>query len=78
MQKPIILNQTNCKSLEKNVWSISWRLGGYDQKKFYSEIKKGNIKQPNRISEKDVFLYESYLKQKVEEFKQESDIIACT
>lgn len=51
---------------------------GYDQKKFYSEIKKVNIKQLNRISEKDVFLYESYVKQKVEEFKQESDIIACT
>lgn len=51
---------------------------GYSRKKFYSEIKKGNIKQPNRISEKDVFWYESYVKQKVEEFKQESDIIACT
>ena len=41
-------------------------------------MKKENIKQPNRISEKDVFWYESYVKQKVEEFKQESDIIACT
>jgi predicted DNA-binding transcriptional regulator AlpA len=53
-------------------------LDHYGRKKFYAEIKKGNIKQPNQISEKDVFWYESYVKQKVEEFKQESDIIACT
>lgn len=32
---------------------------GYGRKKFYSEIKKGEIEQPTRLSEKDVFGYES-------------------
>lgn len=48
------------------------------REKFYGLIKKGEIKEPIRISEKDVFWYESYVKQKVEEHKQESDIIACS
>lgn len=51
---------------------------GYGRKKFYAEIKKGEIKQPHRVSDKDVFWHESYVKQKVEEFKIESDMIACT
>nr|WP_252720022.1 transcriptional regulator [Acinetobacter baumannii] len=39
-------------------------------------VNSGKIKQPIRVSEKDVFWYSSYVKQKVEEYKQESDIVA--
>ncbi|APJ18505.1 MULTISPECIES: helix-turn-helix transcriptional regulator [Acinetobacter] len=44
--------------------------------KFYEWVNSGKIKQPIRVSEKDVFWYSSYVKQKVEEYKQESDIVA--
>ena len=44
--------------------------------KFYNLINSGDIKQPIRLSEKDVFWYSSYVKNKVEEHKQESDTIA--
>ncbi|WP_426690743.1 helix-turn-helix transcriptional regulator [Acinetobacter baumannii] len=44
--------------------------------KFYEWVNSGKIKQPICVSEKDVFWYSSYVKQKVEEYKQESDIVA--
>ena len=44
--------------------------------KFYNLINSGDIKQPIRLSEKDVFWYSSHVKNKVEEHKQESDIVA--
>jgi len=37
--------------------------------KFYALIKSGDIQQPIRQSEKDVFWHESYVKIKVEEYK---------
>lgn len=44
--------------------------------KFYSMIRKGEIKKPVKLSERDVFWYASYVKEKVEEHKQKSDTIA--
>jgi len=44
--------------------------------KFYNMINTGDIQQPIRLSEKDVFWYSSYVKNKVEEHKPESDMIA--
>lgn len=46
--------------------------------KFYALVNSGDIKQPVRLSEKDVFWYSSYVKNKVEEHKTESDMIAHT
>ncbi|MOA63732.1 hypothetical protein D3C78_1895650 [compost metagenome] len=46
--------------------------------KFYSMVNCGDIRQPVRLSEKDVFWYSSYVKNKVEEHKVESDMIART
>lgn len=46
--------------------------------KFYAMVNSGNIKQPVQLSEKDVFWYSPYVKNKVEEHKVESDIIAHT
>ena len=46
--------------------------------KFYSMVNCGDIRQPIRLSEKDVFWYSSYVKNKVEEHKTESDMIART
>lgn len=40
--------------------------------KFYNMIKAGEIRQPIRLSEKDVFWYASYVKDKVEEHKIEA------
>jgi prophage regulatory protein len=44
--------------------------------KFYNMIKRGEIAEPIRLSEKDVFWYASYVKDKVEEHKN-SDIVAA-
>ncbi|ATU44169.1 transcriptional regulator [Acinetobacter junii] len=37
--------------------------------KFYTLLKKGHIPEPVRITEKDVFWYESVVKKEVEKFK---------
>ena len=44
--------------------------------KFYNMINAGDIQQPVRLSDKDVFWYSSYVKNKVEEHKPKSDIVA--
>ena len=49
---------------------------GVGQNKFYSMISEGDIKQPVKLSERDVFWYLSYVKEKVEEHKN-SDIVAA-
>ena len=46
--------------------------------KFYNMIKNGDIPQPVRLSEKEVFWYESIVKKEVEKYKINSDMIACT
>lgn len=43
--------------------------------KFYNMINTGDIQQPIRLSDKDVFWYSSYVKNKVEEHKPKSDIV---
>ena len=48
------------------------------RKKFYDLIKKGEISQPHRITQKDVFWYASEVKAIVEKTKKESDTIACS
>lgn len=45
--------------------------------KFYDMLKKGELPTPTRLSEYDVFWYESEVKQEVEKYKKESDMIAC-
>lgn len=45
---------------------------------FYGRVNSGEIQQPVRINKKDVFWHESYVKQKVEEYKPDSNIIACS
>ena len=45
---------------------------------FYNRVKLGEIQQPIRINKKDVFWHESYVKQKVEEFKQDLNNVACS
>lgn len=47
---------------------------GHD--KFYTLINSGDIEQPVRVSERDVFWYASYVKQKVEEHKKSDNIAA--
>lgn len=37
--------------------------------KFYAMVNSGDIQQPVRISDKDIFWYSSYVKHKVEEYK---------
>lgn len=44
--------------------------------KFYNMNKRGEIAEPVRLSEKDVFWYAFYVKDKVEEHKN-SDIVAA-
>ena len=46
--------------------------------KFYRMLKQGELPEPIRLSEKDVFWHESQVKKEVEKYKQESDNIACT
>lgn len=46
--------------------------------KFYRMIKKGEIPQPIRVSDKEVFWHESSVKKVVEKHKENSDNIACT
>lgn len=45
--------------------------------KFYSLIKNGEIEQPIKLSERDVFWYLSYVKQKVEEHKKSDKMVAA-
>jgi len=45
--------------------------------KFYDMLKKGALPTPTRLSEYNVFWYESEAKQEVEKYKKESDMIAC-
>ncbi|WP_068911290.1 helix-turn-helix transcriptional regulator [Acinetobacter sp. WCHAc010034] len=37
--------------------------------KFYALVNSGDIEQPIRLAERDVFWYSSYVKNKVEEHK---------
>lgn len=46
--------------------------------KFYKMLKRGEIPDPVRLSEKEVFWYESTVKQEVEKHKPKDDIVACT
>ncbi|MDS7929275.1 AlpA family phage regulatory protein [Acinetobacter sp. V102_4] len=45
--------------------------------KFYRMIKTGEIPQPIKVSEKEVFWHESSVKKVVEKHKDNSDMIAC-
>lgn len=45
--------------------------------KFYNMLKKGEIQNPIRLSEVDVFWYESDVRKEVEKYKKDSDMIAC-
>ena len=45
--------------------------------KFYRMIKTGEIPQPIRVSEKEVFWHESSVKKVVEKHKEISDMIVC-
>ncbi|MDQ8878035.1 helix-turn-helix transcriptional regulator [Acinetobacter baumannii] len=45
--------------------------------KFYRMIKNGEIPQPIKVSEKEVFWHESSVKKVVEKHKDNSDMIAC-
>ena len=45
--------------------------------KFYRMIKNGEIPQPIKVSEKEVFWNESSVKKVVEKHKDNSDMIAC-
>lgn len=45
--------------------------------KFYRMIKKGEIPQPIRVSDREVFWHESSVKEVVEKHKGNSDMIAC-
>ncbi|AZN67053.1 AlpA family phage regulatory protein [Acinetobacter haemolyticus] len=45
--------------------------------KFYRMIKKGEIPQPIRVSDKEVYWHESSVKKVVEKHKEKSDMIAC-
>ncbi|OTG66584.1 transcriptional regulator [Acinetobacter silvestris] len=44
--------------------------------KFYILVNTANIKQPIQLCEENLFWYPSYVKNKVEEHKPESDIVA--
>ena len=45
--------------------------------KFYRMIKNGEIPQPIKVSDKEVFWNESSVKKVVEKHKDNSDMIAC-
>ncbi|MCJ9094117.1 AlpA family phage regulatory protein [Acinetobacter baumannii] len=45
--------------------------------KFYRMIKNGEIPQPIKVSDKEVFWHESSVKKVVEKHKDNSDMIAC-
>ena len=45
------------------------RLLAIGKDKFYGLVKSGDIQQPIRLTEKDVFWYSSYVRNKVEERK---------
>ena len=45
------------------------KLLGIGKDKFYGLVGSGGIQQPIRISDRDVFWYSSYVKNKVEEHK---------
>ncbi|MBI1452992.1 MULTISPECIES: AlpA family transcriptional regulator [unclassified Acinetobacter] len=42
------------------------------REKFYSLINSGDIQQPIRVTDRDVFWYASYVKNKVEEYKPQT------
>ena len=42
------------------------------REKFYKLIKTGKIQQPIRESDRDVYWYASYVKEKVEEYKPQT------
>ncbi|WP_407410691.1 helix-turn-helix transcriptional regulator [Acinetobacter sp.] len=46
------------------------------REKFYKMINRGEIEKPIKITDRDVFWYESYVKNKVEEHKPKSDTMA--
>ncbi|MCU4499256.1 AlpA family phage regulatory protein [Acinetobacter radioresistens] len=41
--------------------------------KFYELLKSGKLPQPVRLSEKDIFWYESIVKKEVEKFKDNTE-----
>ena len=45
--------------------------------KFYRMIKNGEIPQPIKVSDKEVFWHEPSVKKVVEKHKDNSDMIAC-
>lgn len=46
--------------------------------KFYNMIRDGKVPAPVRLSDKEVFWYESTVKQEVEKYKPKDVMIACT
>lgn len=53
------------------------RLMSVKKTKFYGMVKSGDIPEPVKLSEKEVFWYESIVKKVVEKHKPNSDMIAC-
>lgn len=45
--------------------------------KFYEMVKSGVVPEPVRLSDREVFWYESIVKKEVEKYKSNSDMIAC-
>lgn len=45
--------------------------------KFYNMVKQGDVPEPIKISDKEVFWYESTVKQEVEKYKPKNVIVAC-
>ncbi|MCJ0829117.1 AlpA family phage regulatory protein [Acinetobacter sp. NIPH1876] len=45
--------------------------------KFYRMIKNGEIPQPIKVSDREVYWHESSVKKVVEKHKGKSDMIAC-
>lgn len=47
-----------------------------EKDKFYKLIKSGEISEPIKVSDRDIFWYSSYVKEKVEEHKPNFNMIA--
>ncbi|WP_338562457.1 helix-turn-helix transcriptional regulator [Acinetobacter sp. KS-LM10] len=54
------------------------RLMSVGRTKFYRMIQDGEVPAPVRLSDKEVFWYESIVKKEVEKFKPKGDIVACS
>lgn len=53
------------------------RLMAVGKTKFYNMIRDGEVPEPVRLSEKEVFWYESTVKEEVEKYKPKDVMIAC-